>query len=107
DQQQQVRVQLATVLRGILVQQLVPAVDGGMALATEILLPTGGVVDCIRSGDSANLAKALLGGSTSGMGTMDQSLAALVRAGVVAEEVALARALDPRELTYLLSGPAR
>ncbi|HEX4869066.1 MAG TPA: PilT/PilU family type 4a pilus ATPase [Acidimicrobiales bacterium] len=104
DQQPQVRVQLANTLRGIVVQQLVPAVDEGLALATEVLLPTKAVLDHIRAGDSANLAKAILGGATSGMGTMDQSLAALVQDGIVAPEVAADRAVDPAELQYLLSG---
>jgi twitching motility protein PilT len=107
DQQQQIRIQLATTLRGIVVQQLVPAVDGGLALATEVLLPTPPVVECIRTGDSANLSKAILGGATSGMGTMDQSLAELVQDGIIDLEVAADRALDPRELRYLLSGRAR
>lgn len=107
DQQPQVRVQLATTLRGIVVQQLVPAVDAGVALATEVLLPTGSVLECIRTGDSANLAKAILGGATSGMGTMDQSLAALVQDGIVAAEVATDHANDPAELAYLLSGGTR
>jgi twitching motility protein PilT len=107
DQQQQARVQLANTLRGIVVQQLVPALDGGLALATEVLLPTPPVVECIRSGDMANLTKAILGGATSGMGTMDQSLAALVSEGIIDRDVATDRALDPRELRYLLSGSGR
>jgi twitching motility protein PilT len=107
DQQPQVRLQLATTLRGIVVQQLVPAIDGGLALATEVLLPTPPVVECIRSGDSANLAKALLGGATSGMGTMDQSLAELVRDEIIDANVAVERALDPNEVRYLLSGHTR
>jgi twitching motility protein PilT len=107
DQQQQARVQLATTLQGIVVQQLVPALDGGLALATEVVLPTPPVVECIRSGDSGNLAKAILGGVTSGMGTMDQSLAALVQEEIVDLDVALDRAVDPSELRYLLSGASR
>jgi len=105
DQQAQVRLQLATTLRGIVVQQLLPAVDGGLALATEVLLPTDVVRECIKSGDSANLAKAMLGGATNGMGTMDQSLAALVQDGIIAPAVATERAVDPGELEYLLSTP--
>jgi twitching motility protein PilT len=107
EQQQQVRVQLATTLRGIVVQQLLPAVGGGVALATEVLLPTPSVVSCIRAGDSANLAKALVGGISSGMSTMDQSLADLVSDRIVHEAVALDRAIDPAELRYLLSGATR
>jgi len=104
DQQQQVRVQLSNTLKGIVVQQLVPAVDEGFALATEVLLPIPKVLELIRQGDSANLAKAMLGGATSGMGTMDQSLAALVQDGIISAEVAADRAVDPAELGYLLSG---
>ncbi len=107
DQQPQVRLQLATTLRGIVVQQLVPAIDGGLALATEVLLPTIPVVECIRSGDSANLAKAILGGATSGMGTMDQSLAELVQDEIIDADVAVERAVDPNEVRYLLSGHTR
>lgn len=107
DQQQQIRVQLAATLRGLLVQQLVPALDGGLALATEVLLPVPAVLTSIRSGDSAGLAKALLSGIGSGMTTMDQSLSELVQDGIVDAEVAVDRAADPAELRYLLSGDAR
>jgi twitching motility protein PilT len=105
DQQPQARLQLATTLRGIVVQQLVPALDGGVALATEVLLPTPEVIRCVRTGDSASLAKAILGGVSSGMGTMDQSLAELVQEGLVDVDEAAERAVDPAELRYLTSGP--
>ncbi len=105
DQQPQARIQLATTLRGIVVQQLVPALDGGVALAAEVLLPTPEVTNCIRTGDSATLGKIILGGVSSGMGTMDQSLAELVLEGLVDVEDAAERAVDPAELRYLTSGP--
>lgn len=104
EQQPQARVQLATTLRGLVVQQLVPAIDGGVALAAEVLLPTPVVTECIRTGDSPNLAKAIVGGVSSGMGTMDQSLAELVQEGLVDIEAAADRAVDPAELRYLCSG---
>jgi len=105
EQQPQARLQLANNLRGIVVQQLVPALDGGVALAAEVLLPTPEVTKCIRTGDSANLAKAIVGGMAGGMGTMDQSLAELVQEGLVDVEAAADRAVDPTELRYLTSGP--
>jgi len=107
DQQPQVRLQLAATLRGIVVQQLVPALDGGVALAVEVLLPTPEVTKCIRLGDHANLAKAIIGGVASGMGTMDQSLAELVQDNIVDVEVAAERAVDAAELRYLTSGPTQ
>jgi twitching motility protein PilT len=99
----QVRVQLATTLRGIVVQQLVPAVDGGMALAAEVLMPTDTVLRAIRDDELSAVPNAMLQGSGSGMRTMDQSLADLVRSGRVARDAALAVALDRDELDYLLS----
>lgn len=105
EQQPQVRLQLANNLRGIVVQQLVPALDGGVALAAEVLLPTPEVTKCIRTGDIANLGKAIVGGVANGMGTMDQSLAELVQEGLVDVDAAADRAVDPAELRYLTSGP--
>ncbi len=105
DQQPQARLQLATTLRGIIVQQLVPALDGGVALACEVVLPLPEVLNCVRTGDSATLGKLILGGVSSGMGTMDQSLAQLVQEGLVDVEDAAERAVDPAELRYLTSGP--
>jgi twitching motility protein PilT len=102
-EREQVRVQLAATLRGIVVQQLVPAIDGGMALAAEVLMPTDTVLRAIRDDDLSAVPNAMLQGSGSGMRTMDQSLADLVRSGRVAREAALAVALDRGELDYLLS----
>ena len=64
------------------------------------------MIRCIRVGDHANLLKAIVGGVSSGMGTMDQSLAELVLEDIVDVDVAAERAVDPAELRYLTSGPA-
>jgi len=100
-----VRVQLAATLRGIVVQQLLPALDGGVALATEVLLPIPGVVTAIREGDAVGLTKAMLGASSSGISTMDQSLSRLAHDEVIARQVAIDAALEPDEVRYLLGEP--
>ena len=60
-----------------------------------------------RAGDFPNLVKAILGGATIGMGTIDQSLAELVQDDIVAADVATEHAVDPNEVRYLLSGDTR
>ena len=99
--------QVANTLRGIVVQQLVPALDGGLALATEVLLPTTGSSSASAPATPPTWPRRSSAAATSGMGTMDQSLADLVHDGIVDVDVAAERAVDPNELRYLLSGDTR
>lgn len=102
-QQQQVRVQLAGTLQGILSQQLLPTVDGrGRVVACEVLVPTSGIRNMIREGKTHQLPSAMQAGHQYGMVTMDQSLAELYRQGLVSLDCALQRAVDPNILKTLL-----
>lgn len=102
DERPQARLQLSSTLRGAVVQQLLPAVEGGMALAAEVLLPTDAVCRAIRE-DLDALHTAMVSGAGQGMRTMDQALASLVHGGLVERDEAMMRALQPAELGYLLS----
>src|SRR5215204_154671 len=89
-QQQQVRVQLASALQGVVTQQLVPTVDGkGRACAAEVLVATPAVRNLIREGKTHQVYSAMQAGGKYGMVTMDQSLATLVNAGKISFEVAV------------------
>jgi len=102
-QQEQVRVQLAGTLQGILSQQLLPTVDGlSRVVACEVLIPTSGVRNMIREGKTHQIPSAMQTGQQYGMVTMDHSLAELYRAGLVSLEIALQQALDPNVLKTLL-----
>jgi twitching motility protein PilT len=102
-QQQQIRVQLATSLQGVVTQQLVPVVgDGGRTVATEVLVATPAVRNLIREGKVHQIYSAMQAGGRFGMRSMDQSLAELVRAGRVALDVAIERAANPEDLRRLL-----
>ncbi|MBN2404723.1 MAG: type IV pilus twitching motility protein PilT [Coriobacteriia bacterium] len=102
-QQQQIRVQLAGTLQGILSQQLIPTIDGrGRVVASEVLVPTSGIRNMIREGKTHQLPSALQAGHQYGMFTMDQSLAELYRQGLVSLDGALQRAVDPNILKTLL-----
>ena len=90
-QQQQVRVQLAGALQGVVCQQLVKTADGrGRAVAVEVMTATPAVRNLIRDGKTHQVYSALQSGAAHGMQTMDAHLALLVRTGRVSFEAALA-----------------
>jgi twitching motility protein PilT len=103
DHQRLVRVQLATVLRAAIVQQLVPDVDGGRAVAAEVLVGTTEVRDAIVAGDNGKLSALLNARLDQGLQSMDRALAALVKSKRIAREVALECSVDRSEVEWLLS----
>jgi twitching motility protein PilT len=106
-QQGQVRAQLAIGLQGIVTQTLIPTADGrGRAAAAEILVPTPGVRNLIREGKTHQIYSLIQTGAAHGMQTMDASLAGLVRAGRITEEIAESRSSSPEELRKLIEMPA-
>jgi twitching motility protein PilT len=102
-QQQQVRIQLAGTLMGVIAQQLLPTVDGThRVLVCEVLVPTSAVRNLIREGKTHQLATVMQTGRQFGMVTMDESLADKYRQGLISYEVALAQALDPGVLRTMI-----
>jgi twitching motility protein PilT len=83
-QQQQVRVQLAGALQGVVCQTLAKTADGqGRIVATEVLVATPAVRNLIREGKTHQIYSALQAGAKHGMHTMDQHLADLVKTGKI------------------------
>jgi twitching motility protein PilT len=79
-QQQQIRVQLAAALQGIVCQTLAKTADGrGRAVATEVLVATPAVRNLIREGKTHQIHSAMQAGAKFGMHTLDQHLADLVK----------------------------
>jgi twitching motility protein PilT len=102
-QQHQVRVQLSVALQGIITQTLLPTADGsGRCVATEVLMPTPAVRNLIREGKTHQIYSVLQTSASSGMQTMDSSLAALVRSGKITRQLAEQRSTTPDELKRLL-----
>jgi twitching motility protein PilT len=98
-QQQQIRVQLAGVLQGIISQQLMPTLDGkGRVAALEILLATDGVRNIIREGKTHQLMTVIQTSHKLGMVSMDYSLAQLARSGRISAEEAYTRCQDQEML---------
>ncbi len=91
-QQKQVRIQLASVLRAIVSQRLIPKADGkGRAPAVEVLISTAYIRDCIVDKDKTHLIPGAIAQGTSqyGMQTFDQSIFSLFERGLIALDEAL------------------
>jgi twitching motility protein PilT len=89
-QQQQVRVQLAGALQGIVCQSLCRTFDGqGRAAAAEVLVATPAIRNLIREGKTHQIYSALQAGTKFGMQTLDASIADLVKRGTISYETGL------------------
>lgn len=85
--QRQILIQLSTVLRGVITQQLIPAKDGGRVPAREILINTPAVANLIRENSIGQIKSVIQTGAKDGMVTMESSVQALIRDGWVDEIV--------------------
>src|SRR3954452_17164886 len=104
-QQQQVRVQLASALQGVVTQQLITTTDGrGRACAAEVLVATPAVRNLIREGKTHQIYSSMQAGGKYGMQTMDQALANLVKAGITTMATALERCANADDLKRLVGG---
>lgn len=97
-QQPQVRVQLATVLKTVVSQQLLPDRSGGMVPACEVMHMTGAIRSMIRDNKNHQIDNAIVSGGESGMISMDQAIAKLYREGKITKETALLYADRPEQL---------
>jgi twitching motility protein PilT len=101
--QQQIKVQLAAVLQGIISQQLLPvAFEEGRVAALEIMIATPAIQNLIREGKSHQIESSVQTGGKFGMKTMDMALSELVKKGVISTEVALTYAVDKEMLEKIL-----
>ncbi len=89
-QQQQVRVQLAGALQGVVCQTLARTYDGkGRIVACEVLVATPAIRNLIREGKTHQIYSSLQAGSKFGMQTMDQHLADLVKTGRISYQTGI------------------
>lgn len=103
-QQQQVRIQLSSVLEGILSQQLLPRVDKrGMVPAIETMIPTPGIRNLIRESKNHQIQTLIQTGMKFGMKTMEAALAELYTSGLISRDEAFCRCSDKELLERLLA----
>lgn len=101
-QQQQIRVQLASILEGVVSQRLIPAIGGGRIPAVELLLTTPAVRSVIREGKNHLLDNIISTSYELGMVPLERSLAELVKSGKVESSVAKSHTVKPGELMRYL-----
>ncbi len=95
EQQEQIRVQLADALLGVVSQTLVPTLDGkGRVAALEIMIATPAVRNMIRENKVHQLVTTIQTGAREGMQSLDQHLKTLVKLRRIHPEEALTRAVD-------------
>lgn len=98
DQQDQIRIQLSSVLRTVVSQQLLPDTKGGQTPAFEIMHMTSAIRSLIRDSKNHQIGAAIAAGSKEGMITMDGSILELYRKGTITREVALEYADNPEQM---------
>lgn len=103
-QQQQIRIQLASVLQGIVAQRLIPMVGGGRMAVAEILVVTPAVRNIIREGKTHQLDAVIQTGAEYGMQSMDATLARNIHEGKITYEEAKNYAVNLEELDRLMRG---
>jgi len=101
-QQQQVKLQLADCLQGVVSQLLLPKASGtGRVLATEIMIGTPGIRNLIREAEVEQIPTLMQTGSQYGMKTMDKSLKELYQKGMITLDMAMSKAKNVEEFKQL------
>ncbi|OED45666.1 type IV pili twitching motility protein PilT [Endozoicomonas sp. (ex Bugula neritina AB1)] len=103
DRHSQVWADLSLNLKGVVAQQLVPAIDGnGRKAVVEVLLNTPLAQDMIRYGDAAGLKTLMKKSTELGMKTFDQALYELYKNGDISFDVAMAHADSSNDLRLMI-----
>jgi len=103
-QQTQVKLQLSSALQGVVSQILMPRADGqGRVLSTEVMIATSAVRNLIREQSIEQIPTAIQTGAAHGMHSMDKSLQALCRDGLVTFEDALPYVKNVEEFRQMLN----
>lgn len=102
-QQQQIRLQLAMTLQGVLSQQLITTVDGkGRVVAVEVMLVNSAIRNLIREGKAHQINNIIQSSGKQGMRLMDDSLCELYKQGKITLERTLEYSIDLDYIKTLL-----
>ena len=105
EEQNRIRMSLASVLEGVISQRLIPTVRGGRVAGIEILKKTARIEQLITENRDAEILDALFEGKEIyGTQTFDQALLDLLRAGEISNETALEYATNPADMKLKMQG---
>jgi twitching motility protein PilT len=99
-----IRRQLASTLRAVICQRMVPTVEGHVTPAQEIMVNSGVVRKMIEENRLEKLSAAIETGRDEGMQSFNQALYDLVKAGKVTKEAALEKATNAQALEMMFQG---
>jgi twitching motility protein PilT len=103
EEQNRIRITLASVLSGVICQRLVKTVDGKRAAALEVMIQTPRIVDLIAQDNDSELLDTIEGGrEIYGSQSFDQALLALYCEKKISKEVAFEHATSPSDLKLKL-----
>ena len=105
--QRQVRMQLSSVIKGVVSQRLVPRADGkGRVPAVEVMIGTARIRECIDDKEKTKqIPEAIAQGVVSyGMQSFDQSLMQLYSSKLITYEEALRQSTNPDDFALKISG---
>ncbi|KKR70646.1 MAG: Twitching motility protein [Candidatus Woesebacteria bacterium GW2011_GWA2_40_7b] len=102
EQQKQVRLQLSNTLEAVFSQRLIPAINRGRVVTYEVMLATNAIRTAIRDGKTHLLDNVIRTSADSGMTTLENSMATLIRSGNVSLDEAIAYCLNPEDLMRLV-----
>lgn len=106
-QQRQIRLQLASILKGVVSQRLVPCADGkGRVPAVEVMVSTARIRELIDDKEKTKMLRDTIqqGYDTYGMQTFDQSLMGLLKDGLITFDEALRQSSNPDDFRLKVSG---
>jgi len=105
EEQNRIRMSLASVLEGVISQRLIPTKRGARIAGIEILKKTARIEQLIAENRDAEIPDALFDGKDIyGTQTFDQALLDLIRKGEISNEVALEYATNPADLKLKMQG---
>ena len=98
ERRDQIQIQLAGALQGVISQRLIAVEGGGRVAAYEVLMGTEAVRNLVREGKSRQMRNIITTGQKDGMQTIEMDLARLVASGLLSMEAACEVSAYPKEI---------